>query len=270
MEKCKILFLTPEIHFFSPVLIRRTIGALPVEDFEFHMILTPKISRSKKSSSSLRGIIRKSGFRYLLYMFLLKLKFDFSRFMEILAAKAFDRRRFLYPRDLCRHFKIGLRRFESVNTPQCVEYLRDQLKPDIIVSVFFNQILKQEVLASAKEAALNVHPSPLPEYRGMAPIMWMLAEGAKEGGVTIHHMNEKIDDGRIIRIRRFEIEQSDNYFSLYSKAADVGAEMLAGVLESRPVPEGESQAPSTMKYGPVSCEIFETILNRNAHFFDIK
>jgi methionyl-tRNA formyltransferase len=155
-------------------------------------------------------------------------------------------------------------KFDSVNSDDCVKTIREIISPDIIISVFFNQILKKEVLSCAREAALNIHPSPLPNYKGMAPIMWMIAEAAKVGGTTIHHMNEKIDEGKIISVERFEITQSGNYFGLYEKSAEIGAELLISLLKKDKIPEGTTQSATGIqkKHSAISPEIFAKLIKK--------
>tara|TARA_R110002110_G_scaffold119309_1_gene293700 strand:- start:5371 stop:5517 length:147 start_codon:yes stop_codon:yes gene_type:complete len=44
--------------------------------------------------------------------------------------------------------------------------LIEKYEPDIIISAYFNQILKPHILALGKQEALNFHPGWLPVYRG--------------------------------------------------------------------------------------------------------
>lgn len=76
----------------------------------------------------------------------------------------------------------------------------------------------------------NFHPAPLPEFKGRNLCYHALASGAKEFGATIHRMNEKFDDGKIIEARRFPIEDSDDAESLSEKAIAESKELFKRYL----------------------------------------
>lgn len=71
--------------------------------------------------------------------------------------------------------------------------------PDFIVVSGFSFKIPVQVLQSASVACINIHSGLLPEYRGAHPFFYILKSKAKPGGVTIHLMNEKFDDGKILK-----------------------------------------------------------------------
>lgn len=93
------------------------------------------------------------------------------------------------------------------------------LSPDLIISVHLRKILKKEIFSLANIAAINVHPSLLPKYRGLSPQHQVLIHGENESAVTIHYIEEGIDTGDIILQKKFDI-QEDDYI------ADVQLKML--------------------------------------------
>jgi methionyl-tRNA formyltransferase len=100
-------------------------------------------------------------------------------------------------------------------------------KPDLLAVASYGRILPAKLLAIQGAAALNVHPSLLPAYRGATPIQGALRDGRDETGVTIFWMSAGLDDGDIALARSVQIEPSDNYGSLHDKLALVGAELLS-------------------------------------------
>ncbi|MDC1239967.1 formyltransferase family protein [Litorivicinus sp.] len=70
-------------------------------------------------------------------------------------------------------------------------------------------ILPDKLLKKSKIAAINFHPAP-PEYPGSGCINFALYEGEKIYGVTAHLMNEKVDNGQILEVRRFPVGSLDN------------------------------------------------------------
>jgi methionyl-tRNA formyltransferase len=70
------------------------------------------------------------------------------------------------------------------------------LAPDYIFSFYYRYMIPAQILACAKIAALNMHGSLLPKYRGRAPVNWAILHGETETGATLHIMEEKPDAGR--------------------------------------------------------------------------
>ena len=80
-------------------------------------------------------------------------------------------------------------------------------------------ILPKRLLDNAKIAAINFHPAP-PEYPGSGCTNFALYDEVKEYGVTAHLMNERVDNGLIIEVKRFPVRPSDNLPSLLSRTHD--------------------------------------------------
>jgi len=110
------------------------------------------------------------------------------------------------------------------------EELAAYVEPDLILSVFYRKMLPEAVLATAKVAALNLHPSLLPAYRGRAPINWVLVKGETETGVTLHHMVKRADAGDVVGQRRIAITPRETAHSLDLKVEEAGIELLAAML----------------------------------------
>src|SRR5574337_1970130 len=73
----------------------------------------------------------------------------------------------------------------------------DQHKPDVVLVKTFPFRIPAAALSVPKHGFINFHYSPLPEFRGSNPLFWMIKEQLYNGGVTVHRMNEKFDDGPI-------------------------------------------------------------------------
>ena len=57
---------------------------------------------------------------------------------------------------------------------------------------------------------INSHPSLLPKYKGLRPIREALKNNERELGVTVHYMNENLDDGKIIIKKKFLLKKSEH------------------------------------------------------------
>lgn len=106
-----------------------------------------------------------------------------------------------------------------------------ELSPDVIVVVAFGQILPKSLLELPRHGCINVHASLLPLLRGSAPIQWAVIEGHRESGVTIMQMDEGIDTGDILAVRRYTLEEKETGGSLFEKISELGGPLLLEVLE---------------------------------------
>lgn len=100
------------------------------------------------------------------------------------------------------------------------------LHPDVIYSVYYRYLLPEPILNSAAIGAFNLHGSLLPKYRGRAPVNWMIVNGEREGGLTLHHMVARADAGDIVAQRSCAIDDSDTALTLYRKLVPLGAEIV--------------------------------------------
>lgn len=104
------------------------------------------------------------------------------------------------------------------------------LKPDLIVTAAFGQLLPKSLLDAPKHKAINVHASLLPKYRGGAPIHYAVMNGEKKTGITIMYMAEKLDAGNIISQDEVEILENDIVGEVHDKLATLGTELLKKTL----------------------------------------
>lgn len=101
------------------------------------------------------------------------------------------------------------------------------MAPRVIYSVYYRFLLPEALLNAARIGAFNLHGSLLPKYRGRAPVNWMILNGEREAGVTLHHMVARADAGDIVAQRACAIDDSDNALSLYRKLVPLGAQLIA-------------------------------------------
>lgn len=73
-----------------------------------------------------------------------------------------------------------------------------QLRPDFIFSFYYRNLLTESLLRTARRAALNMHGSLLPRFRGRAPVNWAILRGEQQTGATLHHMVARADAGDIV------------------------------------------------------------------------
>jgi UDP-4-amino-4-deoxy-L-arabinose formyltransferase / UDP-glucuronic acid dehydrogenase (UDP-4-keto-hexauronic acid decarboxylating) len=118
---------------------------------------------------------------------------------------------------------------DNVNHPLWVQKIKE-LAPDIIFSFYYRNMLSRSILEIPTSGCLNLHGSLLPKYRGRCPINWVLVNGEKETGVTLHYMTPRPDDGDIVCQERLTIHDDDTAKSLNEKMSLVASEMLDRIL----------------------------------------
>ena len=106
------------------------------------------------------------------------------------------------------------------------------LKPDIIITCAYGQIIPRELLECPRLGCINVHASLLPKLRGGAPIHKAIIEGYKKTGITIMYMNTKMDEGDIITQEEIDILDNDTASSLHNKLSLLGRDLLLKTLPS--------------------------------------
>lgn len=114
---------------------------------------------------------------------------------------------------------------EDPNTPSFVEQVRG-LRPDLVFSFYYRRLLCPALLAIPSLAAMNLHGSLLPKYRGRAPLNWVLVNGESVTGVTLHHMDARADHGDIIAQRAIPIAVEDTALTLSRKLTTAARTLL--------------------------------------------
>lgn len=106
----------------------------------------------------------------------------------------------------------------------------EEMKPDLIITCAYGQIVPQGLLDIPSLGSINVHGSLLPKYRGASPIQQSLINGDEVSGVTIMEMIYEMDAGRMYAKKEVPLTEDDNYTSLYHKIKAAGLESLLEVL----------------------------------------
>src|SRR5215813_7491689 len=105
------------------------------------------------------------------------------------------------------------------------------MAPDVIVVAAYGKILPRAILELPRLGCINVHASLLPRHRGAAPIQWAILSGDAETGITIMAMNEAMDAGDILLIRRLTIGGDETAGELTDRLALLGADALREAIE---------------------------------------
>jgi len=118
-----------------------------------------------------------------------------------------------------------------------LERVLSEMRPDFLFSFYYRRMLGPALLQQARRAALNMHGSLLPKYRGRAPINWAILHGETETGATLHHMVARADAGDIVDQLAVPILQDDDALTVTRKvtlAAEIVLDRsLPGLINGR-------------------------------------
>ena len=97
-----------------------------------------------------------------------------------------------------------------------VEALR-AAKVDLVVLAGFMRVLKGEFLRAFEGRIVNVHPSLLPSFPGLAAWQQALDHGVKVAGCTVHFVDAGVDSGAIIGQQTVPVLDHDTAESLHQR-----------------------------------------------------
>jgi methionyl-tRNA formyltransferase len=107
---------------------------------------------------------------------------------------------------------VGKSDFEE----EAIRFLKDN-SINLGLVVTFSYKIPRTVFEIPIKGFYNVHPGPLPQYRGGDPIFYQIKQREKFSAVTVHHLDEGLDSGAIILQERIPILVTDTYGMLEQK-----------------------------------------------------
>ena len=106
------------------------------------------------------------------------------------------------------------------------DYIQNPQATDVILVSGCTVKIPLNVIRTARVAAINIHQSLLPAYRGRHPINWAIIRGEKNTGVTLHYLTEQFDEGRIIFQNKVKIDYNDTVMDVHRKTVFKGNKLL--------------------------------------------
>ena len=110
--------------------------------------------------------------------------------------------------------------FKTKMTPESEEELvrlLQEAKVDFVVLAGFMRVIKEPLLRAFPGRILNIHPSLLPEFRGLEAWRQALEAGVPEAGCTVHLVDEGVDTGKILGQSRVPVLPGDTAESLHAR-----------------------------------------------------
>ena len=120
---------------------------------------------------------------------------------------------------------------ERVGTPEWMERIAS-MRPDLILSVYYRNMIGMKVLGLAPLGAFNMHGSLLPKYRGRAPINWAVLHGEPRIGMTLHRMVKEPDAGAIVDQDGVDIGPRDTAEQAFRKVLPCARRVLSRQIDA--------------------------------------
>lgn len=180
-------------------------------------------------------------------------------------------------RQLSQRYGIEMQPIANINQPEGLAQVR-ALAPDLIISVRFGQILKENVIQIPRLGVINLHSGLLPEYRGVLATFWSLLYGSGEYGYTLHRITDAgIDTGDMIERRVMATHPNRSLFchiqSIYPPAARSIAQAIQTLENGQALPSQAQLNAQSAYYSYPETEHFEqfqakgySLLDQSAYF----
>ncbi len=133
-------------------------------------------------------------------------------------------------KQIAQQHRLPLLQPERFKSPEFLAQLK-KLEADVQVVVAF-RMLPREVWSMPPLGTFNLHASLLPNYRGAAPIHWVLINGEKETGVTTFLLDQQIDTGKILFREKIALQAFETAGSLLEKVKHSGAGLVIRTLDA--------------------------------------
>ncbi len=114
----------------------------------------------------------------------------------------------------------------DINLPENVERVKE-IAPDFLLSFYYRNMIRPQLLEIPLRGALNLHGSYLPKYRGRVPVNWAVINGETETGATLHYMVEKPDAGDIVAQEKVPILFTDTAHDVFGKLTEAAVTVLS-------------------------------------------
>jgi folate-dependent phosphoribosylglycinamide formyltransferase PurN len=264
----RIVILTYE-SFYANLMTDRLIRARPGQ--VVGIVRSDCLIYRKSLPGALAFLLRRSGLRFVGRK---ALELAQSRAIALLRRLVGRPPKVPSLRDIRARYGIPVAGSEDVNDAATLALIRSW-QPDLVISIYLNQLIKRDLIRLPGLGCLNLHPALLPRNRGLFPYFWAMANGDTHSGVTLHWVDEKFDTGDFLLQEVVPIEPNDTMTSLQYKSAQVGAEMLVrgvGLIEAgNPphVPQDNSQAIYYSWPSPADLRRFRQRGGRYGTVFDL-
>jgi methionyl-tRNA formyltransferase len=119
---------------------------------------------------------------------------------------------------------------DSLKDPVWEERIRE-LRPDLILSMYYRNMIPTRLLNLAPLGAFNMHGSYLPRYRGRAPLNWAIINGEDHTGVSLHVMVKEADAGDVVDQEKIPIGPEETAADVLPRVREAAVRVLGRQLD---------------------------------------
>lgn len=149
---------------------------------------------------------------------------------------------------ICKKYNVTHKKFKSINDETALSFLENE-KFDLLINLRTRCIYKKRALNSTRLGCVNIHHGLLPKYRGTMCDLNALSEG-RSAGFSVHVMDEKVDNGRILKVVEVDSGEKD-YFSYLEKTKDFEINTISDLLNEISINKCLPQGIENIKEGSI-------------------
>lgn len=227
----KVILVTQDDPFYVSIFFKELFNNNLSEQFDLvGVIIQPPLGKKSKQKL-IKQMIDFYGYWN---FFILGIKYAFYKVLNAISIKLFKGNfpgAFSVEHILLKN-NVKIIEAKNINSKESLQYL-SSLNLDIVFSVAASQIFKKDVLNIPKIGCFNIHTSKLPKNRGMMPNFWSLYnyESDPTSAVTIHKMNETLDDGEILLQKYFDLNPKESLDSLIRRTKKLSVVTFLQAME---------------------------------------
>ena len=150
---------------------------------------------------------------------------------------------------------IPYTKFIKINDESNVQIIKS-LSPDYIFVVGLSQLVKRDIIDSAKIGVVGFHPTPLPKMRGRAANVWQVLLGVNRTKCSMFFIDDRMDSGDILGQEEYIIEDTDYAEDVYQKIEEATYKLSKRVLKQivdgtlQPMKQNDEEATYLLKRSP--------------------
>jgi len=124
----------------------------------------------------------------------------------------------------------------------------NELNLDYLLVACWPDKLSMKIISCSRDASLNIHPSMLPKFRGTNPISEQLATEDKKFGVSLHLLNDRLDEGEIVLQQQVKVSAGADRIEIEKATALAGVNLFARAINNfgtenwRPIKQNQIDA----------------------------
>lgn len=217
-----------------------------------YIFLQKRPMRKKNSIALWWSVAKISGLRYSTYLALESILYQVAtRIRQIVGLNKEPHNYLATPKHLSKKFHIPFCYVNDIHDTQILERIKT-IRPDLIISARFSQIIKESLLSIPSYGIINFHASLLPQYAGLGSVFQAMRHNEPTVGVTIHFMDKKIDTGHIILQTQLPIKSKDSVsrvsLNAHIRSAKLLAQAISEVQKEKTYPPSNKQVASRFSW----------------------